>query len=181
MVLVAFRKVFSERRYALIASAISLSILSLIAWLPNTALISAVFSSSVPLIDKLFFVVSLYGALGSTMNTLSLLLLLVTVVMFGINTAFLSYYIMRARTGSQGTHHLSALGLSGMVSSVFGIGCAACGSVILTSLFTLTGASSVILLLPLHGQEFVIIGIVLLGYSIILLSRKILDPLVCEV
>ena len=60
------------------------------------------------------------------------------------------------------------------------MGCAACGSFLLTSL-TLAGASGVLTLLPLGGSEFGIIGAVLLALAIYMTAKKIQDPLVCKV
>ena len=59
------------------------------------------------------------------------------------------------------------------------MGCAACGSVILTAFLGTIGAGGLLLLLPFHGAEFGIIGLLLLCASIRYLIKKIAEPLVC--
>jgi len=65
------------------------------------------------------------------------------------------------------------------VSGIFGVGCAACGSVIVSSLLLLVGAGGVLTILPFHGAEFGVLGIIFLWFSIYQLSKRIDDPLVC--
>lgn len=67
----------------------------------------------------------------------------------------------------------------GIFSGILGVGCASCGSVIITSLFGIGMTASVIGVLPLRGQEFGLLGIVFLTVSIVILSQKIQQPLVC--
>ena len=99
-------------------------------------------------------------------------------VLFGINIALLTYYIRR-RQEKTGNTKASLASLGGIVSAGLGIGCAACGSVVLTSLLGMFGAGSLLLLLPLHGAEFGIVGLILLLVSIRYLIKRIQDPLVC--
>jgi uncharacterized membrane protein len=68
-----------------------------------------------------------------------------------------------------------------MISAVFGIGCAACGSVILTAILGIAGTGALLTWLPLHGLEFGVVGIILLSFSIYYLAKRINDPLVCKV
>lgn len=73
-----------------------------------------------------------------------------------------------------------ASGIVGLVSGVIGVGCAACGSFLITSL-SLVGATGLLTFLPLEGGEFGIIGIALLGYAVYQLAQKIINPLICNI
>ncbi len=73
-----------------------------------------------------------------------------------------------------------ATGFLGIASGVLGVGCAACGSFLLTSL-TLVGAGGVLTFLPLGGSEFGIIGVLLLATSVYMTAKQIKNPLVCRI
>ena len=68
-----------------------------------------------------------------------------------------------------------------IVSGVLGMGCAACGSFLLTSIFSLFGASWLLSYLPLDGGEFGILGVILLAVSLYLTAKKIQNPAVCKI
>jgi len=58
-------------------------------------------------------------------------------------------------------------------SGLLGVGCASCGAFLLGSILASFGASGLIALLPLRGEEFSILAIVLLGLSIYWISKSI--------
>jgi len=68
----------------------------------------------------------------------------------------------------------------GLISGIFGIGCAACGTLVLTPLLALIGAGGIVALLPFGGQEFGVFGVGMLGFSIFVIAKKIQEPLVCK-
>jgi hypothetical protein len=72
-------------------------------------------------------------------------------------------------------------GFLGLMSGVIGMGCAACGSLLLTSFLSLAGASAVLTFLPFRGGEFGIVGVILLGFSIFTVSKQIQNPGVCKI
>ena len=72
------------------------------------------------------------------------------------------------------------MGIGGLVSGIFGIGCASCGTFILTSVLALVGAGGIVSFLPLGGEEFGILGVVLIGYATYWTAKKIEEPLVCK-
>ncbi|MCD5381279.1 MAG: hypothetical protein LR008_01755, partial [Candidatus Pacebacteria bacterium] len=162
-----------------ITTAIAVVILSGILLLPNRDIILQLFSSDIlSLGTKLSFVFSLYGAVALNYGVLSIMYMVSIAVLFGINVSLLTYYIRRRQIEVSGkTAHVTSIG--GLISGIFGIGCAACGSIILTSVLGLFGATGLLLLLPFHGAEFGVIGIILLAFSINYLVKKIDDPFVC--
>ncbi|HQU09423.1 MAG TPA: hypothetical protein PLV25_05630, partial [Opitutales bacterium] len=72
-------------------------------------------------------------------------------------------------------------GFLGIASGVLGMGCAACGSFLLTSLLSLFGASWLLSYLPLAGGEFGILGVILLAVSLYMTAKKIQNPAVCKI
>ena len=73
-----------------------------------------------------------------------------------------------------------ATGILGMITGLFGVGCAACGSLLITGVFA-TGASAFLAFLPFGGEEFSTLGIVLLLVSLWKLLQKYQEPIVCTV
>jgi hypothetical protein len=60
------------------------------------------------------------------------------------------------------------------------VGCAACGSVILTAILATIGVGGLLLALPFKGAELGIIALGILFWSNYYLAKKINDPLVCH-
>jgi hypothetical protein len=173
------KRVFRHPRYQIGAVLVMFAVLSAGMLFPNWAIFKQiVFSSSVGLWSKLEFVFSLYGSLTTNFTVWSGLYLVLIAVLFGINIALLTFYIRRRQEASMGKRaQLASLG--GIVSASLGIGCAACGSVIITSVLALFGATGLLTLLPFHGQEFGVLGLILLLVSIWYLMQRINDPIVC--
>jgi len=102
----------------------------------------------------------------------------VVAILFGINISLLTFYIRKRQVASKNKKvHLTSLG--GFASAVLGIGCAACGSIVLSALLSTFGAGTLIVMLPLHGLEFGLVGIILLLFSNRYLIKRIEDPLIC--
>lgn len=74
-----------------------------------------------------------------------------------------------------------ATGFLGITSGIIGVGCAACGSFLLTSILSFIGAGSLLVLLPLHGSEFGILGMLLLIFAVFRTAKQIENPLVCKI
>lgn len=177
------KTVFSKFKYLLIASSVSILVFSFAVWLPNLSLLSRVLhpDSAGSMTDKAGFLFSLYGSIGTNFTVISASSTIAIAILFGMNIALLAYYIARARGGVRGVGSTGAAGMGGLISGIFGIGCAACGTFIFTSVLALFGATGLLVLLPFGGEEFGFIGVALLLYSTYLLVKKINDPLVCEI
>lgn len=174
--------VFTRPAYALIASLVGVTVFSVAVWLPNLKLIGTVITSNTATtIEKVQLLMSLYGGITTNFTVVSALYTILIAVLFGVYSALLVYYIRTMRTKRDNTVSVSALGIGGVVSGFFGIGCAACGTFILTSLLTFGGASTFLALLPFGGQEFGFIGVALLAYAIYSLLKKLNQSLVCTI
>lgn len=181
MLQTVFIRVFKNGWYLSLTLAIFFVGMSLILLLPNAQLISIVGGSEdVRFAVKFNLIVALYGSIATNFTLFSAAYTLLATVLFAVNIALLIYYIRRSQKASNGLKKAQISSISGMVAGILGIGCAACGSVILSAIAVALGGAGVLAFLPLHGGEFALLGIVFLSYSIYLLSKKINDPLVCD-
>jgi len=99
--------------------------------------------------------------------------------LFGLNITFLIYYI-KQRQKSGKVYAAKLTSVTGLISGLLGVGCAACGSVILTAIVGTAGATAFLVWLPFGGLEFALLSIVLLVFSIVYILKKIDSPLVCK-
>src|SRR3989344_4288793 len=168
----AIKNVFAKPIYCLIAVLSALVILAIAILLPRLSLISYIFSSdSFGLFEKWKLLFSLIGTLKSNFSNWSLLMLIVLAFFTGLNVALIIYYFKKRHDILKATG--SGLGILAIISGVLGIGCASCGSVILTSVIGFTAAVSFLGVLPLKGLEFGLLAIILFIVSIFILSKKI--------
>ena len=173
------KEIFSNIRYGSTAIVVAFLVFTLAVWFPNLRLILDVFvSSTASVSSKLQFLFSLYGSIATNFTVASATYTILIAVLFGINVALIMYYIKEKRILGRSS---TALSLGGVVSGVFGIGCAACGTFLLTSFLALFGATSVLAFLPFGGEEFGFIGVGLLAYSVYVITKKIPEPVVCSV
>jgi len=169
---------FRHPSYVVLAFGVAWLVFSMAVWLANVQLIRTVFYSDLfTLTDKLSLPFTLYASIGTNFSVLSAITTIIIAFLFGVQIALLWYYIRRRQGGGSVA---GATSLSGVISGFFGIGCAACGSLLITSLFSLIGAAGLLALLPLRGQEFSLLGIALIVFSIYLLAQKLADPLTCN-
>ncbi|MDP3900611.1 MAG: hypothetical protein Q8Q23_06060 [bacterium] len=103
-------------------------------------------------------------------------LYIIMAVLTGVAVAQMVFYFKKQVS----TRRAAGVGFFGIIISFLGIGCSACGSILITSIFGLSATAALINFLPLHGLEFSVFGIILLLWSIWYLSFKIEQPLVCE-
>jgi hypothetical protein len=96
---------------------------------------------------------------------------------FGAINITLSYLYFRIRGASIIKNGLSSG--TGLVFAFLGIGCAACGTAILSTLLGLLGLSSILGLLPFGGLEVGFIGLAILVIATLVLARKLGSPAVC--
>lgn len=175
-----WKRVFSNWKLSILALGVAWAVFSFSVWVSNFTLILTIFNSSASLSSKVVFLFSLYGTISTNFSPVSAVATILIAFLVGLNLSLLVYYI-RARRVSGKNKVGHSLGILGFISGLFGIGCAACGSVIITGLFSSFGGFAFLALLPLHGAEFSVFGLALLLYSIVELTKRISDPLVCPV
>lgn len=176
-VLSTFRQVFSNPRYIAFSISTFIVVFSLAIWLPNLnflhhIVISDTFSSS----QKIGIISSVFGSIQTNFTPLSRSITLIVAFLFSINISLFVYFFLRAAK----LNKEAGIGTSGFLLGLIGVGCASCGSVILSSFLGIGTTAGFIGILPLKGAEFGLLSIFLLSISIYFLSKKIKDPLICN-
>src|SRR3546814_17586283 len=88
------------------------------------------------------------------------------------DTLFPYTTLFRSRqTGQAG----AAASFGGLATGLFGVGCAACGTFVLSPALTLVGISGLIAQLPFGGEGFGVLGVGMLGLSLVLPERRIAE------
>jgi hypothetical protein len=176
----ALQLVFVRPLYCLLFLAVSFVVLSIAILLPHIGLIKTLWQyESVTVIEIGLLVLNLYGSLGTNFTVLSATYTVLIAVLFGLQITLLTHYIRSVRSKVTNLANVGASGIGGLVSGFFGIGCAACGTFLLSSILVLFGAGGVLAWLPFGGEEFGLLGVGLLVYANHLLVKKINAPLVC--
>lgn len=114
--------------------------------------------------------------IGNAFTVSTIILATLGSLLAGINLA-LAYVYMKTRG-----ELLLKSGLYsgiGLVLALLGIGCAACGTALLSLLLGFFGFSAMLSILPYQGQEIGYIGLIFLLIATYFLSRKISAPNVC--
>lgn len=164
-------------RSLLISVSVSIGVFALAVWLPNLPLIAIVWgNSATPLWGKVALPLTLLSAITTNFTLLSASYTVLIAVLAGVNTALVIELIRARRIQAGGI----MTGVSGVVAGALGLGCAACGSLILTALLGTTAGIGALAFLPFGGSEFGILGIGLLAYSTYLLVRQI-NKTTCDI
>jgi len=179
MTVSALHRVFKHPAYVFFALGISAIVFAFATWLPNVSLLVEVMGHpGASLIQKLELPIALLGSITTNFTVLSASYTILIAILFGVNLALLVYLVRnRAATIKQSG---ATSGVLGVLSGLLGVGCAACGSLILTSVLSLAGATGILAFLPLGGGEFGILGVVLLVWSLYTITKQIEKPLICS-
>lgn len=174
----ALGQVFVRPAYLVLACALAAAAFLLAVWFPNLELIGEIFwGSSAPLMTKLGIVLSLLGGIVTNFSLLAAAYTVVIAVLFGVTAAMIAYLLRQRRIVAAGQN--IALGTGAIASGVLGVGCAACGSLLLSGAFPSLAAAGAIAALPLQGEEFGVLSVVLLTVSLLLVSRSIAASAAC--
>lgn len=171
----AVHEVFRDARYVTFASITSIAVFVLAVLLPNLRLIAELMlDPNIPIGMKLKIPINFLGAISTNFSLFSASYTVAIALFFGINLAMIVYYIQKRKMVLQQSGLAASFG--GVASGALGIGCAACGSFILSAL----GAAGAVALLPLKGAEFGILSVGLLAASIVSISKRINAPNICS-
>ncbi|HEX9817458.1 MAG TPA: hypothetical protein VGA89_00995 [Patescibacteria group bacterium] len=171
-------KIVLQPKYLAVAITTSLLVIAFAAWLPNLHLITRTMTSTtMTLWQKTTLITSLLGSLRTNFTPLSRLVTITTATLAGVQISLLAYYL------KQTAQIQRSLGVStlGITASMLGVGCASCGSVVLTSLIGFGSTTVVLGFLPLRGQEFGLLGIAILLLAIYITVKKINSSPVCKI
>lgn len=174
----SIRQVFRNPLYDLLAFSIAVIVLITAIWLPNLHLVTkTIHSTNLSFLQKGNILTGLLGGIETNFTPLSRSLTILTSILFGINVAIITYYFRRRFS----LEKEAGVSLGGMLFGLLGVGCTSCGSVILATLLGLSVSASILGFLPLKGQEFGLLGVILLVIAITITAKKIADPLNCKV
>jgi len=175
----ALGQVFVYPSYFALAGVLAILAFLLAVWFPNLGLIGELFSgSNAPLAAKLGIALSLLGGIATNFSLLSAGYTIAIAVLFGVTAAMIAYLLKQRRVAAAGQN--LALGSGAVASGVLGIGCATCGSLILGVALPSLGAAGALAALPLNGEEFGILSVVLLFVSLLLVSKNIAEATACS-
>ena len=171
-------RIILQPKYMLIVILVTLSVIALAAWLPNIHLITKTMTSKTMTVwQKTNLVTSLLGSIQTNFSPLSRTVTIISATLTGIQASLLIYYLRQTIM----VQREMGVSLLGVATSLLGVGCASCGSVVLTSFIGLSSASTVLGILPFRGQEFGLLGIIILLIAIGFTLKKINQPFICKV
>jgi hypothetical protein len=180
MIAQAAREVFVHPPYLALAAVLGLLTYASLAWLSNYRLIAAVLAASgVALGTKLRLLMQLFTGFVGSLDWVAMFSAFAIPVLLGIDIAMIVYFLRR-RSAALPRGEIAA-GAGGAASGALVAGCTACGSFLLITFLSLFGAAGALALLPLKGEELSLVSIALLLFSIYLIARRIMMPLVCAV
>lgn len=146
-------------------------------WLANLNLIwSVVTSGAMSVSAKGRFLWASVGAIQTNFTVVGAWLAGAVSLLFGLDIALTVRYVRR-RAALGGP---SGLGLVGLLGALVGIGCSACGAVVLSSLFGVAASASFVGVLPLGGLEFEWGAVVILLVSVLIVAHQLDQPMTCE-
>ncbi|MFZ2593430.1 MAG: hypothetical protein WAX38_01500 [Minisyncoccia bacterium] len=145
--------------------------------LPNWQTFSALYRSDTGILGLLKLTRTLQGWLLENSSPIGFIITITTIFCSSVLFALIVYALRRKHfmLRSAGTSTL------GMVSTLFGVGCLSCGSVVLSLLLPAAGVAAVRTYLPFHGFEFGPLGLFLVTVSLFLVIKDIDRPAVCAI
>lgn len=177
MIYQALKTVFSKPFYVVLASVVFFTTSTITLLWDNFSLLFG-FSPIASRSESLHLALSLILGAPSNMGWLAVIVIVLTDILLGIVLAMVWYTWRHKRIHSWRT---TAATTSGTIAAILGLGCIACGPLLLGSILAVFGASGILLLLPLHGAELSIFALGLLCYALYAIARVITAPAVCAV
>lgn len=164
----------------LLALGIACAVLSALSAMGSFSLVQYIFGhSALEMSEKAWLLAHIFGAPLFPPYTLESFFLITVSLLIGINSVLTLFYIRLRRSAPSKAGALGSIG--GIVASLLGIGCAACGSLVATTILTSVGGLSLLALLPYNGAEIGYLGALLLFISTVMLARHINKPPVCPI
>ncbi len=173
----AAKSVYKNPKFLFLNLGLFLLLLLFIIWLPNLGFIlRRLFLSDLSFSDRIDFFLSTLGALQTNFTFASRIFSLLVILFFSVNLTMFIFYLQEAWSFQRET----SSSLLGAILGLVGVGCASCGSVILSSVFGFTIAAGILTFLPFKGLEFSFVSLIFLGISILWLAKKINKGIACK-
>lgn len=175
---VSVKTVLSKPWFVVLALLITMILVAINSLLPQRDLMATIFTSeSFDWAARAKIVGSLLLTFGVNVTLTGKVLFAIITITAGISISLLVYYL-KNRIKFDLAGGTSTLGI---FLSLIGVGCASCGSVILSSVIGLSATGAFVGFLPLQGLEIGLLSLSLLMWSIYSVSKKIQNPLLCKV
>lgn len=160
----------SDKMSLVVATISLMSIWLVVALIPNSVVITSLFSSEQYSWEtRVEFLGRMLISFPQQYTDLNLFFIGILSVLISLNMVLVSYYARsRVRHG-----RMMGLSVAGAVIGMLGIGCSACGSILLSTLFGIAITTSLVSNLPFGGYEFGVIGIFLILLSTYMVLRRI--------
>ena len=172
-------QIFSSARYSISALFVSLGVYSLMVMLYNWVSFVSIFeTSALTTIAKIQLLYALLTGAYAVFGWVGWGMIMAFAVLLSLYIHIFVYWVSYSKKIGKAT---VATGLGGTVLGFLGLGCAACGTLVIAPFLTFLGAGGLLVLLPLGGLEFLIIAIIWITVSLMVILKKIARPLVCEV
>ncbi len=172
----SFKQIFRNLSYIALSLGVVILIIALTVWIREKELLWYVLNVNLfSWSYKLKFILTSPIAFRTLFIFTDQIIIITIAILNGINLSLLIFYL-RDKVRNLKMATLSSVGL---VMALLGIGCASCGSIILTTFLGVGFSVGLLGWLPWHGLEISLVGIILLLVSIYLLAKKISQPKVC--
>lgn len=168
---------FSRRDSRIMSVVVTLCFFTFLLFFQNGNTAYQVFSfTSFPLEDRIISAFTVLFDIQHTFSRSSLVISVLGSLLGGINVS-LAYTYMKLR-GQVILKSGLYQGL-GLFLALFGIGCAACGTALMSVILSFLGVSAMIHTLPYDGQELGYIGIIFLAMATYTLARRVATYATC--
>lgn len=168
----ALKIVFSDKKYYLLSSLISIVIFLLFIFLNNTQLFLSALKIDIGAKVLFDILISATVMIAITTGFIYFSLIVLVSILSGIVISTLIYKINLVSSANKGVF----VGFFGVFSGALSSGCTACS----VTLISLLGVSGGLAVFPLKGAEFSILSILLLSISLYFNSKSIISK-TCEV
>lgn len=178
MYIKSFVRVFTDFRYIALALGITLLLFVFSAYLMNHGFVSFVLNSThYTFFERCHLIWTIFPTFFNSTKGISFIFTSLAFILSGFNVALLTFYI-RHRVKQQ---RAVGIGLLGIIIGMFGVGCGACGSVILTTTLGVVTGTKLLGSLPFAGLEFSALSIIIVLASSWYLLKTINNPNVCPI
>lgn len=127
--------------------------------------------------DKMRAFFASFGTLQTNFELTQQIILVVSALLFGVTIASVVFYARRQFKAVRS----AGFPLFGAVVGILGVGCSACGSVIITAVLGTSASVFVAKYFPLQGLEFSLVGLLIMGFALHTILKKIVAGGVCQI
>lgn len=173
------RLFYFKPQYTLLAIVVSILFYELIFWFLNLGLAQYLLTTPfLTFIDKVELIIGSYSGIFTQPYSELAIMLFVVSVLQGMAVASMAYMIKADRAMNKNTlKELGGTGIAGAFS-VFGLGCAACGTSLVTPILTFFFASSSVALAEIVGVYSAMLALIVALITVYLLGLKLATKLV---